>query len=318
MKIFKNNEGKIRSGWRIAFVLLLSFVLQVAFGAFVGMIGAVLFGFKSVLEGNSLTSEEVVGSILGENTISWFVIKILSMTAVILSVFIILSAIDKKRFRDIGLKFNKNSLKHLFIGLLMGAVSMTFIFAVISLTGNVTVEDGFNFSIYNITGLIIFILVALNEELFSRGYCLYALKEQNSEKMAIIVSSIIFALLHVFNPNLNWFGIFNIFLVGVLFAYMTLKTDNLMMAIGYHLTWNYFQGNVFGLSVSGQEAKGIITVSNLKDNIITGGAFGPEAGILTTIVLVIGFLFVYRFVKGSENNNINQANIAGNIEIKEN
>jgi hypothetical protein len=200
----------------------------------------------------------------------------------------------------------------------LGAVSMTFIFVVISLTGNVTVEKGLNFSINNITGLIIFTLVALNEELFSRGYCLYALKEQNSEKMAIIVSSIIFALLHVFNPNLNWFGIFNIFLVGVLFAYMTLKTDNLMMAIGYHLTWNYFQGNVFGLSVSGQEARGIITVSNLKENIITGGAFGPEAGILTTIVIIVGFLFVYRFVKGSENNNLNEANIAGNIEIKEN
>ncbi|WDC84503.1 CPBP family intramembrane metalloprotease [Caloramator sp. mosi_1] len=102
-------------------------------------------------------------------------------------------------------------MKDLLIGLLLGAVSMTFIFAVFSITGNVTIEKGLNFSTYTFTGLIIFTFVALNEELFSRGYCLYALKEFNSEKFAVVVSSLIFALLHVFNPNLRWFGIFNIF-----------------------------------------------------------------------------------------------------------
>lgn len=298
MRIFKNNYGKVNAGWRITFVLLLSVAFQTIFGAFFGMIGGAVFGFKSGLEGKEV-SPEAVKLFLTEDPVFSFILKSSAMIAVILAVFIILRAVDKKRFKDIGLKFNKNSMKDLLIGLLLGVVSMTFIFVVLSFTGNVTVEKGLNFSIYSITGLIIFILVALSEELFSRGYCLYILKEHNSEKFSLIVSSVIFALLHIFNPNLNWFGIFNIFLVGVLFAYMTLKTDNIMMAIGYHLTWNYFQGNVFGLSVSGKSVEGIIAVSNLKDNILTGGAFGPEAGILTTFVLVIGFLFVYRFVKGS-------------------
>ena len=78
---------------------------------------------------------------------------------------------------------------------------------------------------------------------------------------------------------------------------MTLKTDSIMMAIGYHLTWNFFQGNVFGLSVSGIDGQGIITVLNIKDNIVTGGAFGPEAGILTTIVIIFTFLFINRYAK---------------------
>ncbi|WDC84502.1 hypothetical protein PL321_01700 [Caloramator sp. mosi_1] len=98
---------------------------------------------------------------------------------------------------------------------------------------------------------------------------------------------------------------------------MTLKTNNLMMAIGYHLTWNYFQDNVFGLPVSGQSPNGIIKVSNLKDNFITGGAFGPEAGILSTIVIILGFLFVYRFVKG-EATNVGENISAVNIEVNEN
>lgn len=296
MSFLKNKYGKVRSGWRISLVLFLSFVFQIISGILVGVAGSVFLGVKDFMTGTDRTTESIQTYLTEDPSIK-MVINFLAMISVILAVVMVLKLVDKKKVRDIGFKLNSKSIKDLLIGLFLGAISMTAVFFVFKLTGNITVERGFNFSLYLLLDFILFVLVAINEELLSRGYCLYTLKEHNSEKFAVVVSSIIFSLLHIFNPNLKLFGLFNIFLVGVLFAYMTLKTGNIMMAIGYHITWNFFQGNIFGLSVSGKATDGIIIVSNIKDNIITGGAFGPEAGIVTTCVILIGFLFLNRFIK---------------------
>jgi membrane protease YdiL (CAAX protease family) len=88
-------------------------------------------------------------------------------------------------------------------------------------------------------------------------------------------------------------GLLNIFLVGLLFAYMFYKSGSLWMPVGYHITWNFFQGNIFGFPVSGTEPSGIYTIINTKDNLITGGGFGPEGGILATAVIIICALFVF-------------------------
>lgn len=270
MTIFKNKYQKIRSGWKIILVAFLAFVMQVMSVVFLGFVGGAIIGVNLAQQGKDVISQEVATSLTQNYTFN-YISNIFSMLTVILAVFIILRGIDKKKFKDIGFFINKESIKELFIGLALGALSMAVIFIVFKLTGNITVEKGFNFSIYLFTSFILYTMVALSEEIFSRGYCMYAFSEYNSIRLAVIVSSLIFSLLHIFNPNVN-FWTFNIFLVGVLFAYMTLKTRNIMMAIGYHLTWNYFQGSVFGLSVSGTDVKGIISVSNMKTNILTGGA----------------------------------------------
>lgn len=82
------------------------------------------------------------------------------------------------------------------------------------------------------------------------------------------------------------------------------------MPIGYHITWNYFQGCVYGLNVSGFDIQGIFSSRILNDNLLTGGAFGPEAGILTTIVIAIGFLIVWKLpVSNDMESNILGTNI---------
>jgi uncharacterized protein len=96
------------------------------------------------------------------------------------------------------------------------------------------------------------------------------------------------------NPNLRVLGLVNIVLVGILFGYMYLKTNNLWMPIGYHITWNYFQGDIFGFSVSGLNQKGLYNISTFRDNLLTGGNFGPEAGVLATVVIILGMLLILR------------------------
>ena len=75
-----------------------------------------------------------------------------------------------------------------------------------------------------------------------------------------------------------------------------MKTENLWMCIGYHITWNYFQGDVFGFLVSGNVTDSIYTINTISPNIINGGSFGPEGGLVVTILLVITIFIIYRFL----------------------
>jgi len=112
------------------------------------------------------------------------------------------------------------------------------------------------------------------------------------------MSAIIFSIVHSMNPNVNVLGLVNVALVGLLFAYMFDTTKSLLMPIGYHITWNYFQGNVFGFPVSGTASQGIYNtaVSN-GSTLLTGGEFGLEGGLLTTLMLGLGYLATKMYVK---------------------
>ncbi|ABY95500.1 MULTISPECIES: hypothetical protein [Thermoanaerobacter] len=75
---------------------------------------------------------------------------------------------------------------------------------------------------------------------------------------------------------------------------MYLKTGNLWMPIGYHISWNYFQGYIFGFNVSGNAMRGIYNAFP-KNNFLSGGEFGLEGGIITTLVILITFLILYYY-----------------------
>ncbi|HHY80465.1 MAG TPA: CPBP family intramembrane metalloprotease [Thermoanaerobacter sp.] len=139
-----------------------------------------------------------------------------------------------------------------------------------------------------------FILVGLEEELMSRGYFINALNQMGKPWLSVLISSIIFSLMHILNPNIVFLGLLNIFLIGVLFSYMYLKTGNLWMPIGYHISWNYFQGYIFGFNVSGNAIRGIYNAFP-KNNFLSGGDFGLEGGIIATLVILITFLILYYY-----------------------
>ena len=123
------------------------------------------------------------------------------------------------------------------------------------------------------------------------------LRQTKSMPVIVIASSVLFSLMHVFNASFSLIPFVNIVLVGLLFAYMFIKSGSIWMPIGYHITWNYVQGSVFGFRVSGIEVQGLITTRYAQENIINGGAFGPEGGVLATALILLGFLFVRRYFR---------------------
>lgn len=296
-KIFVNRFQQLRSGWKIAIVLGINYGVQMILGTIIGivLIISLIASGKFNFENPAFNFD--TSSLSGVN----YLFQAIGIIVMILTIYLVLRLIDKKRLKDIGFINIKRGFKHLSLGLIFGAVSMTLIFLILLATNNIELTNSFTqpqFSWSTLTGLIFFIFVGLNEELFARGYCMMALSQTGRRWVPIVVSAIIFSAMHLGNPNLKILGLFNIFLVGILFSYMVVKTNNIWMAIGYHITWNYFQGNVFGFQVSGLDASGLYGIKVLNDNILTGGDFGPEAGILATIILAASIIAMILY-KGS-------------------
>ncbi len=298
MAVFKNNTGKVRAGWKIAVVICIFAILSAGSGitiAIIMMVRGVTYGMT---EGESITSQDFFNFIMpdGNSGILLVILTLFQAGAMIFAVWLGMRVFEHKGIVSIGLNSISSRWKELLFGIILGAVSITVIFAVLIAEGSVTVSPGGGGIAGALAaGIITYVLVALNEELFSRGYCMTVLKQTGKTWIIFIVSSAIFMAMHALNPNLSVIGLVNLFLAGLLFALMYYMTRSLWMPIGYHFSWNFFQGTVFGFSVSGMGQKGLVKVRIAQENILNGGAFGPEGGILVTILIAAGVIATWKY-----------------------
>ena len=126
-----------------------------------------------------------------------------------------------------------------------------------------------------------------------RGFFLVSLKNSMKNKhatlIAVLISSLAFALLHSFNPGMTLIAMFNLFLSGLFFAFLMLRFDNLWVPCAAHSAWNFFQGHVLGSQVSGLESQSSFLISKQVGNkLFHGGSFGFEGSLAIMIVLIIG------------------------------
>ena len=149
-----------------------------------------------------------------------------------------------------------------------------------------------------VVAIAILLPAAFVEEMSFRGYILQNVWEEWGLVPAIVVSSIGFAVLHMLNPH--WREQLLLTIAGLvmfaLWACMSLLfTKSLWLALGAHMAWNLFEGPVFGLPLSGLDMPVPTVVRQIVTGPqwLTGGSFGPEAGVSSLVALIIGF-FVLR------------------------
>ena len=294
--IFKNKYNEVRSGWKILLVFLLSYALMFGLSMLVGII----MGIVLLIKGNG---DYLINFNLESTTEYELIFQIttsISNILLIISCIIIWKLFEKKKINKMGITSIKKGYKELAIGLVLGAITMSIVAVIIIAIGDVKLVNPISkpqVSISLLYGLIGFIFVGFGEEILSRGYIMSVLKQTRNKWLILIGPALIFAALHLGNEGIDVLAFINLFLVGVLFAYMFMKSKNIWMPIGYHITWNYFQGYIWGFGVSGISVNGLYKVENVTNNIINGGAFGPEGGIIVTIVTCLTFGIVYWFYK---------------------
>lgn len=211
--------------------------------------------------------------------------------------------LDRSSLSQLGLR-KQHWLGYLGAGLGLGAALVFAAFAVLRLAGLVTVEVSAGWlSAEWVASAVLWIVISFVEELGFRGYILQGLARGWGMPIAVVVSSVLFGAVHATNPNASALGVLTICVGGLLFASAYLVTRSLWLPIGLHIGWNLVETQVLGFAGSGHVQPSILHTTVQGPVILTGGAFGPEGGLVTLAAEVVGLavlLIVYRMARARE------------------
>jgi len=215
--------------------------------------------------------------------------------------FLLARYLDKRPIATIGFMFHSGWFKEYLLGVLIGLVLISIIFFFELGMGyievrlnNITPSLLTNIFIYS---LILIILQSAFEELAFRGYMFQNFIEGANAIIATAVLSALFGIAHLQNPNSSWVAALNITAAGVLLALGYICTKSLWLPAGLHFAWNFFLGRIYSLPVSGgKSVNSLLLVKQKGPTWLTGGDFGPEAGV-PALILVIAACFVIYYWK---------------------
>ncbi len=242
-------------------------------------------------------------------------ITLLSFAFISLLVFIRVKFIEKRNFSSIG--FSKNNwFKKYFLGFVIGLGMMCVVVFILFIFGFVNVESSPSqpIGISALSGVLIilvgWIIQGGTEEIVTRGWLMNVLGAKYNIGVGLFISSTLFGLLHLTNPNVSFIAVINIILVGVFYGLYVIKTNDLWAVCGMHSAWNFAQGNLFGFEVSGINVKvsSLMDLNLVGNDLISGGIFGPEAGIAATVVLLLS-IGILIYLDKKEYFNINYNNL---------
>ncbi|MDR1340045.1 MAG: CPBP family intramembrane metalloprotease [Prevotellaceae bacterium] len=277
-EIIPRQKKPLLKGWMRALLIIVPLIV---FSAAFQLAGYLMLGLDPA-SGAKLTVTERT------------VIQIISATGILLLVFIFTRCLDRTNLKSLGLQLKGYGVDIL-TGIYTGALMITLGFAILLVLDEMH-ADGFDYDWYKIsTGIVMFSVVAFSEELIMRGYILNNLMQSMNKYLALAISSMIFSVLHIFNPNFDIMSFTSIMLAGLLLGISYIYTKNLWYPIALHFSWNFFQGTVFGFKVSGQETYSIIIQHPIENNILNGGEFGFEGSIISQIFIVIAILMIWFF-----------------------
>jgi membrane protease YdiL (CAAX protease family) len=282
---FSSTEHRLCLGWRLLAHLALLALLYLAAAYFLAPLYAIFN--------------------LGESyTLALLFDTIVALIAITVSVFLARNKLDKRTFTSLGLTWNRRAARDLLAGIGIAGLMMTLIFAAEIALGWLRL-DGFAWqsqSLISLAGnlllyLGIFFLVGWQEELLCRGYWLQNLSEGLGTRWGVLISSGVFAMLHAFNPNSSPAVVLLLIGAGLFLASGYLRTRQLWLPIGLHIGWNFCEGPLFGFAVSGTAPFTLIHQAPIGPEWITGGAFGPEAGLIILPALLVGLVFIYWYTR---------------------
>ena len=302
---FDEVTGRLRAPWRLllqylAYTVTVPLLVNLLAGAFLVAGTGAGSSSTSALAGSPLLP--VIGGVAG-------------LGGALLSVWLAGRFLDRRPFADFGFHLSVGWWLDLLFGMALGALLMTTVFLVQSGLGWVTVTGSFEslvpgapFWLAVLVPATLFVCVGFYEELVVRGYQLRnaaeglnssSLGPRGAVLLAWALSSAFFGYLHAANPSATILSTANVALAGLMLGCGYVLTGELAIPIGLHVTWNFFQGTVFGFPVSGLRIGGatFLSIEQGGPDLWTGGPFGPEGGLLAPAAMALGIVLTALWVR---------------------
>ena len=268
-------------GWLHVLAIIFPYLFIVAGFEFLGRY-LTHVGFMEPIENQTSTQILTVRifNLLGSFTVLWLFMRF----------------VDKLPFMKLGF-YLKNRGKDIVAGIGLGFLIMAMGYCILAFAKEIRFA-GMYFDLKELLIAIgVFIIVACVEEALLRGYVLRNLMISFNKYIALLVSSLLFSLMHAFNPNVDGFALCIIFLAGIFLGISYIHTKNLWFPIGLHFGWNFFQ-SLFGFNVSGVDFYSLVEFSLPAKDIWNGGAFGFEGSVLAVVFQVLAIITIAFYMKG--------------------
>ncbi len=211
--------------------------------------------------------------------------------------------LDRKPLVSLGLG-KRGWLPNTAVGLGLGGGLIFLVFVVMLAAGWLTVEPSHPSLLPFLASVLSWAALSFVEELTFRGYIMQGLAKAWAMPVAVAVSSLLFGMVHIIDPNVQFLAILNICVAGLFFAVAYLVTRSLWLPAGIHIGWNLTEIQVLGFPGSGHTEPSLLTTTVTGPEVLTGGAFGPEGGLLALaawslgILLLLGYWMAYGRKKG--------------------
>ena len=273
--------GKYNQGWFLSLVItvalfVIGMLLQAGVGALIRFpIGAFTAGNQALYDAWTSVGEKAASGLL------------------IVLVLVYLRVIEKRKPQTIGFRGPTPAVEYI-VGFAIGLALMAVCVFANVLMGNATFDGTPQFSWILLPLLCAFLLQGMSEEVLCRGFLLHKFAARYAPIVGILVNSMFFMVLHLLNPNVAPLPLINIVVFGVFASLYIWKRGNIWGISALHSAWNFAQGNLFGVAVSGQAPGYALfhTTFSERGTLFSGGSFGIEGGLMCTIVFAVGIVIL--------------------------
>lgn len=278
-----NNVKEIMPVWGRILLVLFAFLIIAGVFQLIGSLISGVYNAVSLETGSSSTKNMSVGQHV--------VVQLSGLLGVLLIVFGFRKYIDRKTIKSLGFSF-KGRCKDICWGLILPLVIICAGTFLLYKLGYISLSSNEN-DIYSLVlSFVLFIIVALSEEILFRGYILNNLMSVMNKYLALVYSALIFALFHGMNPNMSLLAFGDLFVAGLLLGISYIYTKNLWFPISFHLFWNFIQGPILGYQVSGQKGYSLFNLKTYGDTLYSGGEFGFEGSVFCTLLSLFSLMLI--------------------------
>ena len=216
-------------------------------------------------------------------------ISLFATAATTLICIIYCRKIERRSFASMGFRKQGWLVRYL-KGYAIGTVMLLLCALILWIMGDLDFAFAEKIPVFYLLAFFVgFAIQGMSEEVLVRGYFMVSLSNRCHIAAAVGISSVAFSILHLANPGISFLALLNLILFGVFMAVYILRTDDLLGACAIHSAWNFAQGNLVGIKVSGMAQLPSVAVMNPigEQSLFHGGDFGLEGGLIVTFVLLI-------------------------------